>query len=120
MIKALEDSDRDARFVVARVLGLLGDASAVAPLLAALDDEERIVRAAAERALTDLSSHTLVVLSARVTDPDPKVRSKTLETWLALRTLRSPFPPAALAGAVSALGETLPKGEARARIWTIS
>jgi HEAT repeat protein len=51
LISALQHQDHSTRQMVAEVLGRLGDAQAVKPLEATLDDEDESVRRAAIRAL---------------------------------------------------------------------
>ena len=69
-----EDADWEVRRDAAIALGILGDARAVEPLAARLDDRPE-VRNEAEKALMDIRSPNVVGFAIeRLKDPDPAVR----------------------------------------------
>lgn len=64
MVKALQDTGFERRYIAAWALGQLGDARGVAPLIAALDDSNETVRRYATRSLIKLDRHAVAPMLA--------------------------------------------------------
>ncbi|MFO1156126.1 MAG: HEAT repeat domain-containing protein [Rhodospirillales bacterium] len=79
-IAALGDKNGDIRKAAARSLGKIGDARAVEPLTATLQDDDWNVRSAAAEALADIGSPAVSLLIATLRNRDPQVRKAAAET----------------------------------------
>ncbi len=87
LIECLDRSKKDAvlRFLCVQLLGFSGARGAVAPLIAALDDRDGVVRAEACRSLEDLrAADALGALRVCLDDVDAEVRLAAAEAILAI------------------------------------
>jgi hypothetical protein len=98
--RTLVHSQHDKERIAAAVsLGRLGDARAVKPLVAALRDDNRMVRAVAAMALGHLADDTaLPALQRATTDRDEVVRKRALEAIATIRNRAAGAPVPRAAG----------------------
>ncbi len=73
LVTALKDTGFERRYIAAWALGQLGDARGVAPLIAALDDDNETVRRYATRSLIKLDRHAVEPMIAAL--PNATVRA---------------------------------------------